>query len=156
MNAVYKLIEIALNYALTLIMPLGIILRTFKFTRGAGGFLIAAGIAMHILLPLGILSVDLLGDTFKASTYGPQYASGHLDAGSFDTCTPGNTGDGNSDSAIGIYHTLRGAIRSYMFLLLVKATLGPVVSVLMMTAGLRYLSSLAGAEVDVSALARVV
>ena len=43
-----------------------------------------------------------------------------------------------------------------VFLVLVKGTLGPIVAVLMMVSGIRYLTSLAGAEVDVSALMRVV
>jgi hypothetical protein len=40
--------------------------------------------------------------------------------------------------------------------MLAKATLGPVLALLMMMAGIRTLTSIAGAEVDVSAISRFV
>ena len=156
LNAIYKLIDVSSSYALSLLLPLGIILRTFRITRGAGGFLIAMGISMHLLLPVGILFVDMLGDSFLASDYAAGYESA-TSLGSIDpSCRPGDTGDYNSNEAIDVYNGLRGDMKSFMFLVLIKATLGPVISVLMMISGIRFLSAIAGAEVDVSALARVV
>ncbi len=157
LNAAYRLIDIAVNYGLNLILPLGIVLRTFRFTRGAGGFLIALAISLYLLLPMGIVFVDILGKSFLASpdAAGYQPGSGSL-SGISPSCTPGDVGDGNSDAAIKVYNSLRTAIKSYMYLIFVKATLGPVVAVLMMSAGIRAITSLAGAEVDVSALSRVV
>lgn len=169
LNAIYRLIDLALNYALPLLLPLGIILRTFRITRGAGGFLIAAGLSMHILLPVGILFVDILGDAFLEDEDTPaEYkASATLSninecdvSDSFSSgclgCRPGDTGDLNSDRAIYTYNTLRASMKNFMFLVLIKATLGPIVAVLMMVSGIRFMSALAGAEVDVSALARVI
>jgi hypothetical protein len=157
LNAVYKLIEVSLAYGLTLLLPIGIILRTFRLTRGAGGFLIAAGVSFHILLPIGILFVDMLGDSFLADEDTPAaYKSSAGLSGISPSCEPGDTGEGNADEAYSAYSSLRSAMKSYVFLILIKATLGPVVSILMMIAGIRYLTSLAGAEVDVSALARVI
>jgi hypothetical protein len=157
LSAIYKLIDLSLSYGLTLLLPLGIILRTFRITRGAGGFLIAAGISFHILLPIGILFVDMLGDSFLADPNTPsEYKSTAGLSGINPVCDPGDTGEGNSNAAYSAYSSLRNAMKSYIFLILVKATLGPVVSILMMVAGIRYLTSLAGAEVDVSALARVI
>ncbi len=157
MDAVYRLIEVSLAYALPLLLPLGIVLRTFRFTRGAGGLLIAIAVSIHLLLPAGIIFVDMLGESFLASPQAQGYTPGTVSLSSVDPeCRPGDTGDTNSDRAIGAYDTLRAAIKSYMYLIFVKATLGPVVAVLMMSAGIRALTSLAGAEVDVSALARVV
>ncbi len=156
LNAVHRLIELGLAYALTLLLPLGIVLRTFRFTRGAGGFLIAIAVSIHILLPAGIVFVDMLGESFLASSDASLYQPKDTLSGVSASCEPGDTGDGNSDAAISVYNSLRAAIKSYMYIIFVKATLGPVVAVLMMSAGIRAISSLAGAEVDVSALARVV
>jgi hypothetical protein len=157
LNAIHRLIELAVAYALPLLLPLGIVLRTFRFTRGAGGLLMALAISIHILLPAGIVFVDMLGDSFLASTgmdaYQPKDANLR---GMSVECRPGDISDENSDRAIGVYNSLRSAIKSYMYLIFVKATLGPVVAVLMMSAGIRAMTALAGAEVDVSALARVV
>jgi len=157
LSGIYKLIELSLSYGLSLLLPIGIILRTFKLTRGAGGFLIAVGVSMHILLPVGILFVDMLGDSFISDPSVPsEYKSTAGLSGVSVSCDAGDTGDDNSDGAISAYKSLRSAMKSYIFLVLIKATLGPVVSLLMMTAGIRYLSALAGAEVDVSALSRVI
>jgi hypothetical protein len=171
LNAVYRLIDVAKNYALIILLPLGIILRTFRLTRGAGGFLIAIGISMHLLLPMGILFVDILGDAFLENSETPaEYKEAAALSGTSATCTPGSTSDDtvtfvdgnmvmentNSREAIGVYNALRTDMKSFMFLIMIKATLGPVIAVLMMIGGIRFLSALAGAEVDVSALARVV
>jgi hypothetical protein len=157
LNAIYRLIELSLSYGLSLLLPLGIILRTFKLTRGAGGFLIAVGIAMHLLLPVGILFVDMLADSFISDPSIPsEYKTTTGLSGVSVSCDAGDTGDDNSDGAIDAYKSLRSAMKSYIYLVLIKATLGPVVALLMLVSGIRYLSSLAGAEVDVSALSRVI
>jgi hypothetical protein len=176
-----RLLEISQAYALTLLLPLGIILRTFRITRGAGGLLIAAGISTFLLLPLGILIVDKFGDAFTDSV--SSLADGSPDRAyvdpvpSFDVeCNPGSTlpalraataitgglvsiaematSDNNEERAIGTYLTLRQNMKHYIFLILVKGTLGPAVALLMMVSGIRALTAIAGAEIDVSALGR--
>jgi hypothetical protein len=157
MSATYRLIDISVNYGLTLLLPLGIVLRTFRFTRGAGGFLIALAISLYLLLPMGIVFVDILGQSFLASPDAAGYQPGSASlSGLSVSCSPGDVGDTNSNAAISVYNSLTAAIPSYIYLIFVKATLGPVVAVLMMSAGIRAITSLAGAEVDVSALSRVV
>ncbi len=187
--AMYKLLEIATQFGLSFLLPLGIILRTFKLTRGAGGFLIALGISMYILLPMGIIFNEMMAVTFisTAGTSSPdaanvaQYApvSGTpsipscnpLDTGSFMSGlgTPVSCGSGggnalsntflggsNDANAVGTYCMLRGDIKGYLYVMLIQATLGPVIALLMMIAGIRTLSSIAGAEVDVTAISRFV
>jgi hypothetical protein len=65
-------------------------------------------------------------------------------------------GSGNERRSVGTYCMLRSYIRGYLYLMLAKATLGPVLALLMMMAGIRTLTSIAGAEVDVSAISRFV
>ncbi len=187
--AIAKLIEISSTYSLALLLPAGILLRTFKVTRGAGGLLIALGISMHILLPMGILFMDILGNNFLS--YGdtdysvagipPDIDDPYHDAPTVSLtdfeCDPSDSGSSfsdiigwftnpiggieeliqgnNEDKAVAVYLAMRASMKAYLYVALIKATLGPAISLLMFISGLRAMTSLAGAEVDVSALAKV-
>jgi len=155
-----RLIELSEGFAFPFLLPLGIVLRTFKFTRGAGGLLIALAISLHILLPIGVIFNDMLAATFldppgtaNDALSTPYKAS--LQSVSLD-CNAGDTGTDNENNAVEGYGALRDNLRVYLFTMLIQATLGPVLALLMMSTGLRTLTSLAGAEVDVSAISRFV
>lgn len=160
MYTMKRLIELSEAFAFPFLLPLGIVLRTFKFTRGAGGLLIALAISLHILLPMGIIFNDMLSATFYdppgseddalSAPYKGDTASVDLD------CNAGDTGTDNENNAVDGYRTLRSNLRKYLFGMLIQATLGPVLALLMMSTGLRTITSLAGAEVDVSAISRFV
>jgi hypothetical protein len=100
----------------------------------------------------------MLGDAFLLDSKTPAEYNGSAQLSNIDDepCDGGDTGDDNADAAISVYESLRDDMKTIVFLVLVKGTLGPIVAVLMMVSGIRYLSALAGAEVDVSALMRVV
>lgn len=160
LSAMLKLISISEKYALQLLLPLGIVLRTVKLTRGAGGLLIALGVAMHIMLPAGIIFVEMMGATFLASPDASDYTVST--SVSLGECNPSNamaqTGGrtDNEDNVIAAFYQMKTAIRGYLFKALIKATLGPVVALLMMVTSIKALTSVAGAEVDVSAISRFV
>ncbi|MBD3209997.1 hypothetical protein GF318_01295 [Candidatus Micrarchaeota archaeon] len=177
LSAMERLVELASSYALALLLPIGILLRTFKITRGGGGFLIALGISLHLMLPIGIIFNEMLAETFQDSSedhideYPPDGVSADI-----PECNPGDTkaphlaveivtlglgsltdlGDSNEDQATSAYLNLRRSIRSHLFTILIKATLGPIIALLMMTSSIRALTHLAGAEVDVSAISRFI
>ena len=183
LSAIERLITISQNYALAFLLPFGIVLRTLKFTRGAGGLLIALGISLHILLPGGIIFTDMLGQTFINDERAEEYLPEDYASVSFD-CNPGDTrveaiGAGglnlpttvrtfdpnlfhndlmtsNEVNAINGYSGMRTNIRKYLYIILVQATLGPVISLMMVAGGIKALTSVAGAEVDVSAISRFV
>ncbi len=171
--AMDRLIEISKVYALTFLLPFGIVLRTFKVSRGAGGFIIALAISMHLLLPIGVIFNEMMSATFltdpaaaeynkppiatipecnAADTKPPPFAGSNINSENIATLLEGS----NEDRALGAYLGLRTDIRSYLAIMLIKATLGPVIALLLMMVGLRTLTSLAGAEVDVTALSRFV
>ncbi len=164
MYSMLRLISVAQNYALQLLLPVGIILRTFKLTRGAGGFFIALGISIHIMVPVGIIFNRMLVDTFLASPSAGGYAGGLTTPSNSDYtsgCDPASVGTysggaGETDKANGIFDSLRADLMRVVFSVLVRGTLGPVLALLLMAAGIRALTSMAGAEVDVSAIARFV
>ncbi len=178
--AMERLVQISIDYALNFILPLGILLRTFKMTRGAGGFMIALAVAMHIMLPAGIIFNSMLAQTFLAdSTASADYAA-PLDKSvsitacdSMDTMTLGDSdsiskkvkSDGldasvdtstNEGRAVNSYLNMRNALKGYLYAMVIEATMGPILALLLMVASLRTLTSIAGAEVDVSAVSRFV
>ncbi|MBN1170413.1 hypothetical protein JXA56_05280 [Candidatus Micrarchaeota archaeon] len=182
LSAIERLILVSETYALAFLLPFGIVLRTLKFTRGAGGLLIALGISLHILLPAGIIFTDMLGQTFIADERAQEYLPQNYGTVDFD-CNPGDTRPegwagnlimplsiatfdpdlfsgqlmtNNEINAINGYTTMRENIRKYLYSILVLATLGPVISLMMVAGGIKALTSIAGAEVDVSAISRFV
>ncbi len=181
--AIKRLILISDEFALALLLPLGIVLRTLKFTRGAGGLLIALGISLHILLPGGIVFADMLGQTFIESDQTTDYRYENFYDVTF-SCNPGDTQPGlfgansinipsgvntidanritgvpmtdNEKNAIEGFAALKGNLRKYLFVILAQATMGPVLALMMVVGGIRAISALAGSEVDVSAISRFV
>ncbi len=153
-----RLIAIVSSYAMTLLLPIGILLRTFKATRGAGGFLIALAISAYVLLPIGIIFNQMLADTFAADASSSKYTKAM--STTITECDPDDAlitlGNGEDQKAINVYDSLRTDLRSILFGVLVRGTLGPIISLLVMIAGLRALTSLAGADIDVSAIGRFV
>jgi hypothetical protein len=180
-----RLIEISKNFALPFLLPLGILLRTFKITRGAGGLLIAVAISLHIIVPVGVIFNDMLGATFladaaKSAGYDPAAApavvvgecspgdvmtspfsgastgAGTVYSGISDWLAGACSGSNNEDRATCAYGTLRLGLRNYLYVILLKATIGPALALLMMAASIRALSALGGAEIDVSAISRFI
>jgi hypothetical protein len=160
LHTMKRLILISERFALPFLLPVGILLRTFKITRGAGGLLIAFAISLHIMLPMGVIFNDMLAATFldPAGTEEDSLSDPYegTPAGISLSCNAGYTGSGNEDNAIDGYNNMRGNIKKYLFTMLIRATLGPVLSLMIMAASLRALTSLGGAEVDVTALSRFV
>lgn len=156
--AMKRLIEISETYAMNFLLPLGILLRTFKMSRGAGGFLIALGISMHIMLPAGIIFNQMLADTFAADPS----AAGYNAAMSADLsdCDPANIVGFGFDSEVEKGQrdlaAMEADLKKVLFTVLIRATLGPVIALLMLAASVRALTSLAGAEVDVSSISRFI
>jgi voltage-gated potassium channel Kch len=159
--AIKKLILIAQQAAFTFILPLGIILRTFRFTRGAGGFLIAFAISLYILVPGGIVFVELLEEEFdyylSDVSENPDVEGIYrepMEDISVSGCNPGDPWGDVGGGAADTYESMRTVLKQYLYVVLVKATLGPVLSLLLFVGGLRALTALFGAPVDVSAIAR--
>ncbi|MDD5171782.1 MAG: hypothetical protein PHF60_01980 [Candidatus ainarchaeum sp.] len=174
--AMRRLVEITIDYGLSFILPLGIILRTFKMTRGAGGFLIALAVSMHIMLPAGIIFNSMLAETFLADSVASADYPSSPQGVTIMECEPLNTRgsigdsivtafaslgtnidtDSNEGKAAQAYKDMRGSIRSYLYVLLIEATIGPIIALLLMIGSLRALSVAAGTDVDVSAISRFV
>jgi hypothetical protein len=91
-------------------------------------------------------------DPFKVGSELMPLSAGKIGNRNLDTLKEGNA----EDTAFAAYLGLRQDIRKYLYVMMIQATLGPVLSLLMFAASLRALTSLAGAEIDVSAITRFV
>jgi len=160
LSAMKKLIEISVAFALPVLLPLGIILRTFKLTRGAGGLLIALAISMHIMLPAGVIFNDMLGAQFTSppqnvAGYTAPYAQSGFYQADQVKCDAADI-SGSEDAAVSAYNGMEGDVKKYMYAAMIQGTLGPVISLLMFAASVRVLTALGGAEIDVSAITRFI
>lgn len=150
-----KLVTIADAYALELLLPIGILLRTFKLTRGAGALFIALGTSLYIMLPLGIIFNEMLAQTFDDNVEEPYKSEYNGSMPNMGSCVPDSTVvDNNDDAAASTYEDLRDGIKAYLKAVLLRSTLGPVIALLIVAGSIRGLTSLLGAEIDVSAIAR--
>jgi len=166
LSAMKRLLDLTQAYALILLLPIGIILRTVKFTRGAGGLIIALAIALHIMLPAGIIFTEMLVETFIASEQGEGYnvdmwsESADLilkcNAADAGNAGLGSVGHDNTDKAQETYDNLARTIRSYTVIILLRGIFGPIISLLMVITSIKAITSLAGAEIDVTAISRFV
>jgi len=155
------LVKIGAISATTIFLPAGILLRLFKFTRAAGGFLIALGITLYLILPLGIIFIDSTITKFlkdpqtdpKGKTNLEKY--GDAPGISVSACNPFWIDETNLDKAEDIFDKMQQNIGAYVFSILIRATLFTVASILIMVMAIRYLSALAGSEVDVTAIAKI-
>ncbi|MCL6089100.1 MAG: hypothetical protein M1530_02960, partial [Candidatus Marsarchaeota archaeon] len=67
LKAQQLLLGIASNYALSLLLPLGLLLRCLHFSRKAGGTLIAIALSIYLVLPISIVLAQSLADGFAFS-----------------------------------------------------------------------------------------
>jgi len=162
------LLSIGGTTAVSVLLPAGIFLRIFKFTRAAGGFLIALGVTLHLVLPLAIVFTNVVIEKFVDTN--PEY-SWNDKIPDVKSCNPwnvlekdlsvsldfggGDTTGNNIDTEIDLFKKLVKLIDNYIFQILIKITMKMVISILVMVTAVKYLSSLAGAEIDIMAMAKI-
>jgi hypothetical protein len=155
LSSIAKLMEIGINNSFAILLPIGIIFRTFKLTRGAGGLIIAVAISLYFILPLSMITMWKVADQFKNAPEGASY-TGTAPSISVSSCVPADSGEGNSEKSTGILHQLVAAMPFYLFPTFIYGIITPAIALLITVTGIRVISSMAGADVDVSALSRVI
>lgn len=165
LSSLLTLLKFGKEYAFTLLLPLGILLRTLRFTRGAGGLLIGLAAALYFFAPLAVVTTKVILDDYAPSDFSKSPGSlgtgfkcepaGDASTISIDTLT-GPTFLENYDVAAGVFDDLRENVRSYTYAFLVQGTLTTIVALLALFAGMRAVGRLAGADADISALMRIV
>lgn len=168
LGAVKTLLEIGKDYVFSIFLPIGLILRTFKFTRGAGGMLLAVGVAFYFVFPVATVFMHGIADAFvaddppagymdKAQVHS-EYASlggvSGVECDIWETSSSIYSGS-NAADAINTLDSMQTEFRSYLYFALIKSTFTSIISLLVMVTSIRWLASIAGADVDVSVLSKV-
>lgn len=167
MQSLYMLIDIGYKFAFTFFLPIGLFLRSLKITRGAGAFFIALGITFYFILPLVVIFMDDLDEYYqieaeKSPSDDIIYpAAGPL---TIKKCNSASTGTGwggdismeNPNKVITAFNSsLFPNLDAYIYQVFVRVNITLFVAVFAMATSIRWLTSVLGAEVDVSAIARL-
>lgn len=166
------LLNFAQSYAFIFLLPAGAFLRSFKFTRGAGGLLIALAVTFYFILPLGIIFSNEVAeayeqyepvDTTLTTIYveGPTPEEALKETFGFglnygDKCNPGEViTEGNPDKVKGLLDDFMDAYKGYMYYILIKTTLFTVLIIFLCFTVFRWLTSALGADIDITSLAKI-
>jgi len=144
------ILSLARNFGFTVIIPLGLLLRCFKASRGAGGALIAIGFGFYTVYPAVILATDnLLHD-------GP--APGAPTLPIVGKCDPMETSVSKSLSEFTDYGsqlTDYGNAKALAYFVLVRVLFLSILNLIVTLGFIRAFAHMIGSEIDVSALARI-
>lgn len=155
LNALRTLVDFAKNYAFVMLLPAGIVLRTFRITRGAGGLLMAFALSIYVFVPVSVIGMQDVNDQAADAMEAAGRGVGDMDRPDVPECDATESGDDNYDNVSGFFNDLRDVSRSYTFEFLANATLTTLVALSVMLGSMRSMASLAGADIDVSSLARL-
>lgn len=139
-------------YAFTMLLPIGILLRTLRFTRGAGALFIGLAVALYLFLPISVIFMDEITspapDPNTVSMPEPSCDVNRFsDEWGFDYS--------NADEAKDEFNTLLNNVDSLAYLFLIRGTIVTIACIVAFFTSFKWISKLAGAEVDVSALMRI-
>ncbi|MFP3949849.1 MAG: hypothetical protein ACLFUZ_02015 [Candidatus Micrarchaeia archaeon] len=170
-NSQIFLLQLAENFFFPVLLPLGLFLRCFHFTRGAGGLLIAFAFSFYFIFPVSIVITNGLANMpddkppamEKIPNPGKIEYLGEGFWKDFDTfdidadCNPLDmdpyagrkqakrlVGSGGGDMVDGL-----------LYAFFIEGLFTTVINILITLSAVRGLASVFGAEVDISALARI-
>ena len=153
LQALSLLLELGVRYSFVVFLPLGLLLRSLHFTRGAGGLFIALGISLYLILPLSILFLDDLSNYFIAKNV--EYSTlKKLNTGT--RCDERSVKEENYTNPQSIFSGLQDNVDVYLFFVFVKATFLTIISLLIVLTSLKWLTAAGGATVDITPLMRLV
>ncbi|MEM4134225.1 MAG: hypothetical protein QXO35_02600 [Candidatus Micrarchaeia archaeon] len=144
-----------LNSALfSIVLPLGLILRSFPYTRGAGAAMIAITFGFTIFLPIFYLIIEDIGYHF----YQKDVCSIHPPSiGFFEQVKIGiKIAKDEVLSTLQKYFGVGGDFESLTTVLLIQATILPFVAYLVVLNIIKRLAEVLGGEIDFSTLVRLI
>ena len=142
--------SLARAYAFSIIIPLGLLFRCFKATRGAGGALIAIGFGFYTVYPVVTLATDnlLVGSSAPPSSVIPTVGS----------CNPKDPSVANALSEFTDYGsqlTDYNLIYGIAYQVMVRVIFLSILNLIITLTFIRTFAHMIGSEIDVSSLARV-
>ena len=145
------ILSLARAYGFTILIPLGLLLRCFRASRGAGGALIAVGFGFYTVYPTVMLATDnLLHGTATPPTAPTIPTVGE--------CNPLETQVSISRSEFTDYGdqlTDYTATKALAYFVLVRVLFLSILNLIITLGFIRMFAHMIGSEIDVSALARI-
>lgn len=162
LNSQLALLYIARDFFFPIVLPLGLFLRTFHVTRGAGGFLIAIAASFYFIYPIsvivtnGVYANSPLGKV-EASFPEPPETITPPTAGIEDVTGNCNPYDLKFGATFDVIEKLnkKDLVDPLLSLFFIGGLLSTAINLLAALSGVRALTRIFGIEVDVSALARI-
>ncbi len=146
------LLSLAQAYGFTLLIPLGLFLRCFKFTRGAGGALIAIGFGFATVYPTVIVAMNYA----LVTSHSPQL--GNLSGPGAPECDQTASDVG---VVLGTFEAYEAnlvnfsTVETTAYILLVEVIFMSILNMIITLGFIRMLAHAIGSDIDVSALARI-
>jgi hypothetical protein len=168
-NSQIALLKLAEEFFFPVMMPLGLFLRCFQFSRGAGGLLIGISAAFYFVFPISILLTEGMlniaeidAGISEPSIPHPQFLSEEFanDFSSFSVAADCNPLDMDQNAARKQGSRLTGSngdrlVDPLLFYIFIGGLFNTMLNLMITLSAARALSKVFGAEVDISALARI-
>jgi len=163
LSSLYLLVSVGLGYSFNFLLPVGLFMRTFKITRGAGGLLISFAISLYFVVPISILVINSVIEDYSIDN-GMSISSISLNV---DSCKDKEVTINNRNKVVSALDefvvevennnvpTSPDQVERFTFFFLISSTFLTVITILIFLLSLRSLTSVMGAEVDVSALGKL-
>lgn len=155
LSSLKTLAGFAKYYSFTMLLPVGILLRTLRFTRGAGALFIGLAAALYLFLPMAVIFMDDITAAGAANPATINLGTADCDTSAFASTTGASFDYSNADTAETMFDSMLTKLDAYLYLFLVRGTLTTAVCLLSFFAAFRWISKAAGADVDLSALMRI-
>lgn len=168
-NSQIALLHLAEDFFFPIMLPLGLFLRCFQFSRGAGGLLIGISAAFYFVFPISILLTEAMLNTAEIdagieepSIPHPKFLSEDFanDFSGFEIAADCNPLDMDQNAARKQGKRLTGdngdkLVDPLLFYIFIGGLFNTMINILITLSAARALSKVFGAEVDISALARI-
>ena len=147
------------NYMFTIILPFGIALSAVSLTRSAGGALISLAIGFYIVLPITFLASEEIVQDYCAGHGNCQMNSlgslGKFIGNAQDIANEMYGSEGQNSSELVMMLSLDGPFGPLVYITGIAATLLPMASLIISLLFVRSFAQIFGAEVDFSALIKL-
>lgn len=163
-SGLHLLISFGRDYGITYIFMLGALLRCFKISRGAGALLLAFAVSLYFLVPLLIVLTNQIITSWGLSYFQVDSNTDLVNNVKILSekieeveCNPFEKPDKAEEKFSKIFNDIIKSqyLDLMVYIFIFKATLTTVIVLSTITVGTRALASAFGAEIDVSALARL-
>lgn len=170
-NSQVALLNLARDFFFPVLLPLGLFLRCFQFTRGAGGLLVGIAAAFYFVFPISVILTEGMHQTVEANVgekipdFNPVNVQALTedfgkDFGGFEVNADCNPLDMDQDAARKQGRRITGdsgdkVVDPLLFHIFIGGLFNSMLNILLTLSAARVLSKVFGAEVDISALARI-